>query len=179
MQLEEKKNIVRLLHEKFLKSSIIIATDYKGLNVETMNVLRKKLRAEGVEYQVVKNTLLIRSTQDTVFAEMNDWFKGPTAIALTEGDPVVPAKILTEFAKDNDKLDIKAAFLKAGESGKVLDMNGIKSLSSLPSREVLLGQLLSAMNGVPTGLVRTLNGIPGKLMNVLQAVSQKKEAETA
>jgi large subunit ribosomal protein L10 len=103
LQLEAKQKIVADLHEKFLKSKIVITTDYKGLDVESMNALRRKLRDAGVEYKVVKNTLLIRASEETDVAVVKESFVGPSAIALSYDDPVAPAKVLTGFAADHDK----------------------------------------------------------------------------
>jgi large subunit ribosomal protein L10 len=157
---------------QFSKSAIIVLTDYKGLDVAAMNDLRRKLRAEGIEYQVVKNTLLVRAAEDTDVASIKDHFKGPSAVALSYDDPVAPAKVLTQFAKDNAKLEIKAGIL----NGQVLDAGAIKELAGLPSREVLLGQLLSVLNGVPTSFVRAIAEIPRSLLNVLTAIKDQKEA---
>ncbi len=168
----EKKQLVEEIHQKFADSKIVIVTDYKGLNVDKINELRRKLKGSKIEYRVVKNTLLIRASEDTDAALIQDLFKGPTGIALSYDDPVAPAKVLTEFAKDNDKLEIRGGVM----SGRFLDINAIKSLSSLPSREVLLSQVLSAMNGVPTALVRVLNNVPEKLLYALQAIKDQKEA---
>lgn len=172
MKLEEKKKIAEDLHDKFLRSKVVIATDYKGLNVEAISDLRKKLREFDIEYKVVKNTLLERATENTEAALIKDKFKGPTAVALSYKDPVAPAKILVKFAETNKNLIIKAGVL----NGKALDFNSIKALSTMPSREVLLGQLLSAMNGVPASFVRTLSGVPKKFLYVLQAIKNQKEA---
>ncbi len=172
MKLQEKQAIVEELQEKFRRSRVIIVTDYKGLNVEKMNALRRKLREEDIEYRVVKNTLLVRAAQDTDVAALEPHFTGPSAIAMSFEDPVAPAKVLTDFAKENDKLEIKVGLLR----GKVLEMADIKALSSLPSREALLGQLLSVMNGVPGGFVRTLAAVPQGLVNVLTAIKDQKEA---
>jgi large subunit ribosomal protein L10 len=172
VKLEEKKQIVENLHERFSRSKVVIATDYKGLDVMMINDLRSKLREADIEFQVVKNTMLVRASEDTDVALIKDTFKGPSAVALSYEDPVAPAKILTEFAKENDKLEIKAGVM----DGKVLDIDAIKSLSKLPSREVLLGQFLSQLNGVPTRFVRVLNAIPQQLLNVLQAIKDQKEA---
>lgn len=172
MRFEKKKELVEELAEKFSRSEIVIATDFKGLNVGKLNELRRNLREAGVEYQVVKNRLLIRASKDTNVALMTDKFQGPTAIALGYDDPVKPAKALVNFIKDNEKLEIKGGVM----GGNVLDVNAIKSLSDMPSREVLLGQLLSVMNNVPTGLVRALNNIPERLVFVLQAIKDQKEA---
>ena len=172
MNLEEKKRIAQNLNERFSKAAVIIVTDYKGLDVTAINDLRRKLRQEEVEYQVAKNSLLIRASEDNDVALIKDTFKGPNAVAMSYGDPVAPAKILTEFAKDNQVFEIKIGVM----DGKILDSNAIKSLAALPSREVLLGSLLSAMNNVPAGFVRTLAEIPRQLLNVLQAVKDQKEA---
>ena len=101
MRLEEKQKISEDLHERFSKSAIVVVTDYKGLDVSSMNDLRRKLREEDIELQVAKNTLLIRAAEDTEVALIQDHFKGPSAVALSYKDPVAPAKILTQFAKDN------------------------------------------------------------------------------
>ena len=172
MKIEEKKQIVDDLHEKLSRSKVVIVTDFKGLDVTGITDLRRKLREAQIEYQVVKNTLLVRASEETDVALIKDSFKGPSAIALSYDDPVLPAKVLTEFAKDNKNLEIKAGVL----DGKVLDQAAIRSLSALPSREVLIGQALSVMIGVPTGLARALNDVPRRLMNVLQAISDQKEA---
>ncbi|MBW2366821.1 MAG: 50S ribosomal protein L10 [Deltaproteobacteria bacterium] len=172
MRLQEKEQIVQALIEKFEQAKVVIATDYKGLDVGAITALRRKLREAGCEYQVVKNTLLIRASNDTDVAVIQDFFKGPTAIAMNFEDPVAPAKVLAEFAKENNKFEIKAGAM----SGKLLDLDAIKALSVLPSREVLLSQVLSAMNGVPTAFVRVLSGVPTNFLNVLQAIKDQKEA---
>ena len=172
MKLDQKKEITNDLRERFERAQIVIVTDYKGLDVMTMNALRRKLREVDVEYQVVKNTLLIRASEETDVTAIKEAFKGPSAVAISYEDPVAPAKVLTEFSKDNDKLEIKAGVM----NGKALDLQGIKALSSLPSREVLLGQVLAAMNGVPTAFVRTLSGVLGQFLNVLTAIKDQKEA---
>lgn len=168
----EKKQLVEQIHQKFVESKIVILTNYKGLNVDKVNELRRRLKTANIEYRVVKNTLLIRASEDTYVGLIKDQFKGPTAIALSYDDPVSPAKILTDFAKENDKLEIKLGVM----SDKILDVNAIKSLSMLPSREVLLGRLLSAMNGIPSSLVRVLNNVPQKLLYALQAIKDQKAA---
>jgi large subunit ribosomal protein L10 len=172
VRLEKKQKITEDLHERFSKSAIVVVADYKGLDVSAMNALRRKLREEDIEFQVAKNTLLIRAAKDTEVALIEDYFKGPSAVALSYADPVAPAKILSQFAKDNQKLEIKGGVLK----NKVLDVDAIKALAKLPSREVLLGQLLAVLNEVPTAFVRTLAEIPRSLLNVLTAIRDQKEA---
>jgi len=175
LKLDEKKTIVADLHERFARSKLVIVADHKGLNVQDITDLRRQLREAGVEFQVVKNTLLRRAAADTGVSRLEAFFIGPSAVALSFDDPVAPAKVLTEFAKKNDKLEIKAGVMDA----KTLDPGDIKALSSLPSREELLAKVLSAMIMVPTGLVRVLNGVPQSFMNVLQAIKEQKEQQEA
>lgn len=172
MDINEKKRIADDLKERFAKSSIVILTDYKGLDVESMNALRRKLREAGAEYQVVKNSLLVRASEGNDVALIKDRFTGPSAVALSDDDPVAPAKVLIDFIKENKTFEVKIGVL----NGKVVDADGIKALSSLPSREVLLAQVLSTMNAVPTALVTALSDVPRRLLNVLQALKDQKEA---
>lgn len=171
MNRQQKEEIVKELNEKFSHMKAAILTDFRGLDVEAMNDLRKQLRAVSVEYRVAKNTLLDLSAQDTDMALLKDYFVGPCAFALSKEDPVAPAKVLTKFAEKNSALLIKAGVL----DGKALDVNAIKALADLPSREVLLAKLLSVMNGVPTGLVVALSGVIRNLLGVLTALKDQKE----
>ena len=172
MKLEAKQQITEDLHDRFARSAIIVLTDYKGLDVISINDLRRKLRESNIEYQVVKNTLLVRAAENTDIALIKDHFKGPSAVAISYDDPVAPAKVLTQFAKDNKKLEIKVGVL----NGKVLDVQAIKALATLPSREVMLAQVLSTLNAVPTSFVRVMAEIPRSLLNVLTAIKDQKEA---
>lgn len=175
MKLEAKQQITEDLHDRFARSAIIVLTDYKGLDVTSINELRRKLRDANIEYQVVKNTLLVRAAEDTEIALIKDHFKGPSAVAISYDDPVAPAKILTQFAKENDKLEIKVGVL----NGKVLDVQAIKALAMLPSREVMLAHVLSTINAVPTSFVRVLAEVPRSMLNVLTAIKDQKEEKEA
>jgi large subunit ribosomal protein L10 len=172
VKIEEKKKIVEDLKEKFATTKVVIVTDYKGLNVSQMTELRRNLSKANVEFQVVKNTLLTRASKDTDAELLADVFKGPSGIALSFDDPVAPAKVLTQFAKDNQKLEIKAGVM----NGKMMDLDAIMALSKLPSREELLAQVLATMNAVPTGLVRALADVPRRMVNALNAIKDQKEA---
>jgi large subunit ribosomal protein L10 len=172
LKIEAKQQIAEDLHDKFAKSAIVVLTDYKGLDVAAINDLRCKLRESDIEYQVVKNTLLARAAEDTEVALIKDHFKGPSAVAISYDDPVAPAKVLTQFAKENDKLEIKVGVL----NGKVLDVQAIKALAMLPSREVMLAHVLSTINAVPTSFVRVLAEVPRSMLNVLTAIKDQKEA---
>ena len=134
--------------------------------------MRRKLREAHIEYRVVKNTLLVRAAQATEVEAISEHFTGPSAVAISYDDPVAPARVLIDFATENQNLGIKVGVL----GGRLLTVNDIKALSALPSREVLLGQVLLAMNGVPTSFVGILNGILSNFLNVLTAIKKQKEA---
>lgn len=172
LNLAQKKELVTDLNRKFGDKKILILVDYKGLNVPKMADLRARLREVNVELIVVKNTLLSRAAEGTDVELVRDYLEGPNAIVMSYDDPVVPMKVLREFAKENDKLEIKAGVLQGG----LLGYQDLKALSDLPSREVLLAQVLSAMNAVPTGFVRALNNVPERLVYALQAIKDQKEA---
>jgi large subunit ribosomal protein L10 len=175
VNLDGKKQIVDDLEEKFSNAKIVILTNFSGMDVAAMNSLRRKLREAKVEYKVVKNTLLARAAENNSVSLIKDSMKNASAVAYSFDDPVTPAKVLCDFAKDNEKFQIKAGVLQ----GKALSASAIEALSSLPSREVLLSQLLSVMTGVPTGFVRALNNIPQKMLFVLTALKDKKEQAAA
>jgi large subunit ribosomal protein L10 len=172
LNLTDKQKIVDDLHGRLSDAQIVIVTDYKGLDVESITKLRKELRESDVEFQVAKNTLLTKASENTDAALIQDHFKGPSAIALSSTDPVAPAKILTKFAEDNDKLEIRVGVM----NGKALTLDDIKALSTMPSREELLGKLVSVLHAVPTSFVRVLNEVPRSMVNVLQAIKDDKDA---
>jgi large subunit ribosomal protein L10 len=172
LRIEDKQQIVEDLRDRFSKSVIIVVTDYKGLNVGAMNDLRRRLRAEEIEYRVVKNSLLTRAATDNDGGLIKDFFKGPSAVALSYDDPIAPAKVLAQFAKENEKLEIKVGVM----NGKVLDATAIIALAKLPPKEVLLGQFVAALNAVPTSFVRTIAEVPRSFVSVLAAIKDQKEA---
>ncbi len=171
MKLEKKKEITQEIHEKFSRACIVILTHYKGMDVGALTELRRRLRDAGVEYKVVKNTLLRRAAEDTGAGALRDRFTGPSAVAISYADPVIPAKVLTDFARTNDKLEIRSGALQ----GKLLEADDIRALSALPSREVLLAQVLGVMNAVPASFVRVMSGIPQKFVYLLGALKSRKE----
>ncbi|MFD0872464.1 MULTISPECIES: 50S ribosomal protein L10 [Paenibacillus] len=138
---EQKQQLVSEVVSKLRESSCTIVADYRGLNVAQVTELRKQLREAGVEFQVLKNTLVRRATAEAELTELDTALTGPTAIAFSKEDVVAPAKILSDFAKKNDKLSIKAGIVE----GKIVDISQIKELADLPSREGLLSMLLSVL----------------------------------
>ncbi|MCG8567916.1 MAG: 50S ribosomal protein L10 [Desulfobacterales bacterium] len=172
LNISQKKELVERLSEQLAGAEISILVDYKGLDVLAITELRAKLREAGVSMEVVKNTLLKLAAQDTDTALLNDFLKGPNALIVSQDDPVAPAKILVDFAKDHDKLEIKGGAL----GGKLLSVEDIKALSKMPSKEDLLAKLVYTLNAVPTNLVNVLSGVPRSFVNVLNAVKDQKDA---
>lgn len=139
--IEQKKQIVEEIAGKMKASVSTVIVDYRGLNVAEVTELRKQLREAGVEYKVYKNSMARRAAEEAGLAELNEQLVGPNAIAFSTVDVVAPAKILNDFAKDHDALEIKAGVIE----GNVASVEEIKALASLPSREGLLSMLLSVL----------------------------------
>jgi large subunit ribosomal protein L10 len=166
-----KEQVAQELHEKLRDFKLAVLAHYSGLNVEKLTSLRIALRKTDTELRVVKNTLLRIASRETDLSRLQDQFKGPLAIALNKTDAVETAKILVDFAKKNAKLEIRAGML----DGKVISGEQLGTLAALPSREVLLGKLLSVLVGVPTSLVSVLSAVPRSFVQVLEAYRKKKE----
>ncbi|AIQ14687.1 MULTISPECIES: 50S ribosomal protein L10 [Paenibacillus] len=139
--IEAKQEAVDVVTGKLQNSITTVVADYRGLNVSQVTELRKQLREAGVEFQVLKNTLLRRATAAAELTELDEVLTGPTAIAFSANDAVAPAKILNDFAKKNDALKLKGGVVE----GKVIGADQIKALAELPSREGLLSMLLSVL----------------------------------
>jgi len=171
--LQQKKEIVQQLVEKLKTASAGVLVDYRGLTVEQDTELRRELRKAGVEYKVVKNTLTRFAAKKVGFDELDPKLNGPTSLALSYDDPVAPAKVLVEFSKKNEKLEIKAGFV----DGKVIDISEIKALAELPSKEVLIAKVLGGFNAPISGFVNVLNANLRGLAVALNAIAEKKAAE--
>jgi large subunit ribosomal protein L10 len=169
-----KEETVATLHAKFGEVKGAILSDYRGLNVQQMSELRRRLREAQVELHVVKNTLARRAAVDTGFEPLADYFVGPMSVAFTEGDVVAMAKALTEYAKVQPNLEIRAGLVE----GQVLTPAQVSALAELPPREVLLARLLATMQGPMSGLVNVLQGVQRKFLYVLQAIQTAKENQS-
>ncbi|HZX47300.1 MAG TPA: 50S ribosomal protein L10 [Clostridia bacterium] len=167
-----KQQVVNEIKEKFQRAEAVVLVDYRGLNVAEATELRKRFREAGADYKVYKNTLMTRALTELGMEELIPYLTGPNAVALGYDDPVVPAKIISEFAKDHEKLEIKAGMI----SRKVIGAEGIKSLASLPSKEVLVAQVLGGLNAPITGFVNVLQGNIRNLVYALNAIAEKKTA---
>lgn len=153
--LENKKAIVEQLKERFQNAQSGVLADYRGLTVEQDTALRVKLREAGVDYTVVKNNLTRFAANDAGLSELDPVLHGPTAIATSTTDVVAPAKILVEFAKENEALEIKAGFVE----GKVISIDEVKSYAAIPSKEVLISKMLGSLQSPISALARTLQAI--------------------
>ncbi len=172
LNISQKKELVDRVSKSLSEAEITILIDYKGLDVLAMTELRSKLREAGVQIEVVKNTLLTRASDGCDSALMKDFYKGPNAIVISREDPVAPAKVLVDFAKTNEKLEIKAGAL----AGKLLSLEDIEKLAKMPSKDELLTKMVCTLNAVPTSFVNVLAGVPRAFVNVLNAVKDEKEA---
>lgn len=166
----EKEAFVEELVEKMTSAKSMVITDYKGLDVSAITELRKQLREAGVEYKVVKNTLAKIAAQKAEVEDINEYFTGPTAVAFGLEDAVSPAKVLVDFAKDNEKLEIKCGSL----NGQIISLDKVKSLAEIPPREQLLAQVLAGMKSPITGLVNVLQGNLRGLVQVLNQIKEQK-----
>ena len=139
--LEAKKQVVSEVAAKLRESKSTIVVDYRGLNVAEVTELRKQLREAGVEFKVYKNTLTRRAAEEAGLAGLNEALTGPNAIAFSVEDVIAPAKVINDFAKKHDALEIKAGVIE----GNVATVEEVKALAELPSREGLLSMLLSVL----------------------------------
>ena len=157
-KVELKQPIVQEISEAINGAASVVVVDYRGLTVAQDTELRKKLRAEGITYKVYKNTLVSRAVEGTEFEALREVLEGPSAFAISTEDATAPARVIAEFAKKAPKLEIKAGVVE----GTYFDANGMKEISSIPSREILLGRLLGSMQSPIANLARVLNQIAEK-----------------
>ena len=171
--LEAKKAQVAQVVEAINGAATGVLLDYRGLTVDEDTKLRNDLRAAGVRYFVVKNTLLRLAANQVGLEELDSTLHGPTALALSE-DPVAPAKILFDFAKDNDKVEIKTGFM----DGKVLSMDELTALAKTPSKDTLIAKMMGSLNAPVSNLVRLLDTIANGGEEISELIA-KKNAEDA
>lgn len=169
--LEEKKQLVDQLALKIKEAKAIVLADYRGLTVDQDTQMREAFRKEGLEYKVYKNTLTSLAAKQNDLEELTPYLVGPTAIAFSYTDPIAPAKMVSEFAKKFDKLELKAGVVE----GKVIDVNTVKELANLPSKEELIAKMLGSLNAPITGFVNVLNGNLRGLVVALDAIKEQKE----
>ncbi|HEY3490247.1 MAG TPA: 50S ribosomal protein L10 [Candidatus Deferrimicrobiaceae bacterium] len=167
-----KADNVELLKKTISAQKGAVVAEFKGLTVAEITSLRRKLREVNAEFRVVKNTLMRLAATDTEFSRLDDYFKGPTAVAFTYGDPVALAKTMKTFATASPKITLKAGFL----DGKALTAPEVEALADVPSREILLSRMVGSLASPLTRLVQVLSGPQRKLVYALDSIRTQKSA---
>lgn len=165
-----KVEAVKELQDKFSRAKFAVFADYRGLSVEEINDLRNRLKAENIEFRVVKNTLARLAVKDTSLEVATPFFEGPTSVALYYEEEVSPAKTLVDFAKDKKVFELKGGFME----GRTFDANGIRRVAELPPKDVLQAQLLSAFQGSAVQFVGVLQGVLQNFLGTLRSYSEKQ-----
>ena len=174
LNLEEKKEVVAEVSARLKKAQAVVLAEYRGIAVEDITGLRKEARASGVYLRVLKNTLARRAVQGTPFEKLADQMVGPLAYGISD-DPVAAAKVLSAYAKKNEKLVIKGGAMP----GQVMNAKEVGQLATMPSREELLAKLLGTMQAPIAKFVQTLNEVPGKFVRTVAAMRDQKEKASA
>jgi large subunit ribosomal protein L10 len=172
---QQKEDQVADLKERFGRATCVYVADYRGIDVESANRLRRRIRTEGqgdFEYRVAKNTVLRRACADTAVADLNSQFAGPTALALSYGDPVGLAKILVDFAKDHEAFELKGGVLE----GRAVQQTEIATLATLPSLEALRAKLVGLLQAPATKIARIVSE-PGAQVARLLAARGRQQSE--
>ncbi len=171
----QKQESVTALATKLKRSPTVYVTDFTGLNVARITDLRRKLRAAGVEYVVVKNTLALRAFGEAQLTGLDAHLAGPTALVLAGADPVAAAKVLADFAKEHEKPAIKIGLV----DGKAVTPEQVKRLATLPSRVELLAQVGGALQAPLANFVGALNGLLLLMVGALEALKTKRASGAA
>ena len=174
-KVELKQPIVAAIAEDVKDAASVVLVDYRGLTVAQDTELRKQLREAGIIYKVCKNTMMKRAFEGTDFAGLNEYLEGPSAIAISKDDATAPARIICDFAKKAEALEVKAGVVE----GTVYDVAGVQELSKIPSREELLSKFLGSIQSPITNFARVLNQIAEKGGEAVEAPAEAAEEVTA
>jgi large subunit ribosomal protein L10 len=170
MPTPQKEAILKDTQERIAGVRGLYLADFSGMTVESLSALRKKCREQGVQFRVIKNTLLKRAFNDRGITELDAHLVGPTGLVFSTENEMIPAKILSDFAKENEKPRLKAAVV----DGRLYDSKAITVLASLPSREVLLSQVLSVFIAPMSQFASALNAMLATPANMADALSREK-----
>lgn len=170
----EKVKEVELLKEKVSQAKSLFLTDYSGLNMEDMSKLRRELRKSKSEFKVAKNTLIRRALEGTPYSEIAEQLSGQTGLGFGYDDPALPAKILHDFFKRIEKPKVKLFFIEGRQFGD----RQLSQIANLPAREVLLAQVVAAVQAPMINLVGTLEGILSNLVRTVEAIKEQKAKQT-
>ncbi len=173
LKLDQKQQIVAEVNEAASSALSAVLADYRGLTVAEMTELRVKARESGVYLRVVRNTLAKRAVEGTEYECLSDALVGPTLLAFSQEDPGSAARLLKDYAKDFDELEVKALSI----GGDLLSADQIDRVAKLPTLDEARAMLMSVIQAPVTKLVQSLNEVPGKLVRVVAAVKDQKEAE--
>jgi large subunit ribosomal protein L10 len=174
LNLKQKQDLVAEVGAQIAQAQTVVIAEYRNLTVADMTDLRRRARGAGVYLRVVKNTLARRAVADTPFQGLADQLVGPLAYGISV-DPVAAAKVLSDYARANDKLVIKGGAM----ANKVMSAKDVGTLASMPSREQLLAQLMGTMLAPVSKFVQTLNEVPSKFVRTLAALQAEREKQSA
>ena len=172
LKLEQKQTIVAEVNEAAGSAMSAVLADYRGLTVAQMIEIRAKARASGVYLRVVRNTLAKRAVEGTEYECLSEAFVGPTLLAFSQEDPGSAARLLADYVKEFEKLEVKALSI----GGELLGADQLSRIAKLPTRDQALALLMSVMLAPITKLARTLNEVPAKLVRTVAAVRDQKQA---
>lgn len=173
MRIEQKRRIAEELAREIDESGTIYLTDFTGLDVKAMTDLRARLRAEGIRYRVVKNTLMRRALEGLDLPDLSEHLDGPTGLVLGDEDPVLPAKVVREFARDHeDRPAVKVGVVDR----RSVPPETVAELAELPPRDDLLGAIAGSLTASVGGMVQVLNGLIRDIAYMVEQVAQKREA---
>lgn len=173
MRIEQKRRIAEELAREIDESGTIYLTDFTGLDVKAMTDLRARLRAEGIRYRVVKNTLMRRALEGLDLPDLSEHLDGPTGLVLGDEDPVLPAKVVREFARDHeDRPAVKIGVVDR----RSVPPETVAELAELPPRDDLLGAIAGSLTASVGGMVQVLNGLIRDIAYMVEQVAQEREA---
>ena len=173
MNRQTKKETVEQLKQHLEGVSSVFLCDFNGLTVEKDTQLRSKMREQGAYYSVVKNTLLKRAFEGSDFSQVNGKLVGNTALAYHKEDIVAVAKLISDFAQENEAFKFKGGVVE----GRLIEFDELKALANMPSKEVLVSKLMYMLNFPVQGLVTALSGVTRKLVVALDQIKQQKEQD--
>jgi len=172
MERSKKEDVVAEVQDKLGRTSGVVLSDFRGLDVKELAELRRALRKDDVEYKIYKNTLTKIAVKDTVYQGLADLLEGPTAIAFSYSDAISAAKTLAAFAKEHKSLKLKGGYLE----GSVLSADGIRMIALLPSRDVLLAQSIGLLQSPIRNLAGVMQGLLQSFVGTLQQINEQKQA---
>jgi large subunit ribosomal protein L10 len=173
MNKNEKSEIISEVRELIDGSSALYLTNYSGITVSEISLIRNELRKEGVKYKVIKNTLFERALKESgKYEKLGDYLTGMTGYAFASGNPVAPAKIIKKYFETSKKFELKACYIE----GQFYDGSRLSELAALPSKEEIIASILGSLNAPASGIVGSINAVFRDLVNVVDQISKREAA---